>query len=46
MNLSPYLLQENECGFCTDFAYESQIPKAFVMRTETMQLLQNGNPNI
>ena len=43
MDLSPFLLQENECGFSAYSSYKSQIPKAFV---ENMQLLQNGNPYI
>ena len=32
MDLSPFLLQENECGFRAYSPYKSQIPKALVTR--------------
>ena len=33
MDLSPFLLQENECGFRAYSSYKSQIPKALVARS-------------
>ena len=41
MDLSPFLLQENECGFRASSPYKSQIPKALVIRPWYVQKICN-----